>query len=259
LFAAARRGIIVFAMTSSSNHMLHIDRREIGHHGPGNLLAVCWRQWRTERALARRGIHFRSTDPETVVAAYEAMTASEFEAINGRQEWANWRTIPRGLSDHVPDRPLNVVDIGCGVGASTRVLAFYCPIGSQIVAYDVVPGFLEHARRRRYVDRAGGPAKVEFVCQRAGEPFNRLDGDVDLVNSCGVLGHHFDRETVRPILAEISRLLRVGGIALLDDGPRLPADEFVVVMAGFGFESLGRLRASIVAAGGQVVFRKREN
>jgi SAM-dependent methyltransferase len=239
--------------------MLRIDRREIGRLGPGNLLAVCWRQWRTERALARRGIHFRSTDPEAVVAAYEAMTESEFEAINGRQEWANWRTISRGLSGHVPDRPLSVVDIGCGVGASTCVLAFYCPIGSQIVGYDVVPGFVERARRRRYHDRMGRPAEVEFVCLRAGEPFDRADGSVDLVNSCGVLGHHFDRETVRPILDQISRILAIGGIALLDDGPRLPSDVFIALMTEYRFESLGRLRASIFAASGQVVFRKRRN
>src|SRR5688572_28500143 len=103
---------------------LTIGERAIRRHGPGNLLGVCWRQWRTERALARRGIRFRTTDPAAVTAAYAAMSAEEFGAINGRQDWANWRTIPRALSGHVPDRPLRVLDLGCGTGTSTAVLAF---------------------------------------------------------------------------------------------------------------------------------------
>src|SRR5205807_8119278 len=99
---------------------------------------VCWRQWRTERALARRGIHFRATDPQRVAAAYAAMSAAEFDAINGRQDWANWRTIPRALHGHVPLRPLRVLDLGCGTGSSTRVLAFYCPAGSPVIGYALV-------------------------------------------------------------------------------------------------------------------------
>src|SRR5262245_40322368 len=83
---------------------LIIPEREVRRHGPGNILAVCWRQWRGERALARRGVHFRATDPEVVAAAYAAMSDREFEAINGRQDWANWRTIPRCLSGRLPER-----------------------------------------------------------------------------------------------------------------------------------------------------------
>jgi len=117
--------------------MLHIDERDVRRHGPGRLLAVCWRQWRAERALARRGVHFRTTDLAALAAAYAAMSDGEFDAVNGRQDWANWRTIPRSLSGHVPDRPLRVLDLGCGTGGSTRVLAFYCPAGSAITGYKV--------------------------------------------------------------------------------------------------------------------------
>lgn len=107
--------------------MLTITGREIRRHGPGNALGVCWRQWLAERRLARRGIHFRDTNLEAVSAAYGAMSAAEFDAINGRQDWANWRTIPRALSGHVPDRPLRILDLGCGTGSSTQVLAWYAP------------------------------------------------------------------------------------------------------------------------------------
>ena len=42
---------------------LVLAARDVRRHGPGRLLAVCWRQWRAERALARRGVHFRSDYP----------------------------------------------------------------------------------------------------------------------------------------------------------------------------------------------------
>src|SRR5438093_9145319 len=99
--------------------MLEIPEQEIRRHGPGHALAVCWRQWRAERALARRGIQFRATEPAAVAAAYAAMSDEDFAAINARQDWANWRTIPRGLSGHVLDRALRVLDLGCGSGSST--------------------------------------------------------------------------------------------------------------------------------------------
>src|SRR5690349_4762697 len=135
--------------------MLTIAERDIRRHGPGHLLAVCWRQWRAERALARRGVHFRTVDPVAVAAAYAAMSDQEFEAINGRQDWANWRTIPRALSGHVPDRPLRVLDLGCGTGSSTRVLAFYSPAGSHVTGYEIAPDLVTIARRRTYSHRSG--------------------------------------------------------------------------------------------------------
>src|SRR5438046_7659342 len=143
---------------------LLIPESEIRRHGPGHALAVCWRQWRAERALAKRGIRFRDTDPARVAAAYAAMSDADFDAINGPQDWANWRTIPRALSGHVPDRPLRVLDLGCGTGGSTRVLAFYCPPGSHITGYEIADPMLVYARRREYRQRDGKPANVDFVC-----------------------------------------------------------------------------------------------
>ena len=49
--------------------MLILSEKEIRRHRPGHALAVCWRQWRGERRLARRGVHFRATEPEAVAAA----------------------------------------------------------------------------------------------------------------------------------------------------------------------------------------------
>ena len=115
--------------------VLSIDEAEIRKHGPGRLPAVGRRQWRAERRLKGRGIDFRTTDAQAAEAAYAAMTEAEFEAINGRQDWANWRTIPALAPGLLPNRPLRIVDLGCGTGGSTRVLAFYASADSKITAY----------------------------------------------------------------------------------------------------------------------------
>jgi SAM-dependent methyltransferase len=241
--------------------LLVIPRREIRRHGPGRLLAVCWRQWRTERALARRGVRFRATDPAAVAGAYAAMSDREFDAVNGRQDWANWRTIPRALSGHLPDRPLRVADLGCGTGSSTSVLAFYCPEGSRLTGYELVLALVEVARGRPYPHRGGRPALVEFVCQGVTEPLRQPGGapvperTLDLVNASGVVGHHLDPDTVGPLVAELRRVLAPGGVAMLDVGPTLRAAELTRAMTAAGFTRLGRWRSWWLDPTGQVVFR----
>jgi SAM-dependent methyltransferase len=225
------------------------------------LLAVCWRQWRTERTLARRGVHFRTTDIGALGAAYAAMSDREFDAINGRQDWANWRTIPRSLSGHVPDRPLTVLDLGCGTGGSTRVLAFYCPAGSRIIGYELAAPLVEIARRRSYVHRSGQAADVAFCCQGATETLRQPDGSsiaersVDVVNASGVVGHHLDSVTIRPLISELQRVLCDGGVALLDVGPTLSDTALSAVMTATGFARLGYRRSCFLDRTGQVIYR----
>jgi SAM-dependent methyltransferase len=249
------------------NHLerfvLAIADEQARSHRPGHILTICWRQWRTEHALARRGIFFRSTDPAVVAAAYAAMTATEFEAINGPQDWANWRTIPRALHGRLPDRPWRAIDLGCGTGTSTRALAYYSPAGSEVLGYELVAPLLVRARRRRYIHRNGCDARVQFTCQGMTEPFRDNDGhrladhSVDLVNSCGVVGHHLNIISVRPLIEQLSRVLTPGGLALLDDGPTLPAAALVGLLQPAGFELLGRYRSWPLARSGQVAFRRK--
>lgn len=241
---------------------LRLDLQEVARHGPGNLLAVCWRQWRTERALAARGVLFRTTDPAAVEAAYAAMSEEEFESINARQAWANWRTIPRSLDGNLPDRPLRVVDLGCGTGPSTSVLAFCCPPGSTITGYELAEPLTRVARRRPYPGRTGRPAAVDFVCQGVTEPLRDPSGgllpagSVDLANASGVVGHHLTAVTVGPLLAELGRVLAPEGCAALDVGPTLAAAELTALMTSAGFRALGRHSSCFVDRGGQVVFRR---
>jgi len=240
--------------------MLVLPRREIRRNSPGSPLKACWRQWRGERNLRCRGIRFRDTDPKQVADAYAAMTDQEFDAINARQDWANWHTIPRALNGHVPDRPLLVLDLGCGTGSSTRVLAHYCPVGSTIIAYEMVEPLLACARRRSYGHRSGRKANVEFVCQGVTEPFHAPGGvliagkSVDLVNASGIIGHHLDAERVRPLIAEVGRILGDDGTAILDVGPTLPAQELAPLMTAAGFIVLGHYRSWFLDPTGVIAF-----
>lgn len=236
--------------------MLTISERDIAENGPGRIMAVCWRQWRTERNLARRGVRFRATALEQVLAAYAAMSQAEFDAINGPQEWANWRTIPRALSGHVPDQPLRVLDLGCGTGSSTRVLAFYCPAGSRITGYEMAEPILTHARRRRYTHRCGKPASVDFLCQEITHPFPEADASVDLINASGIVGHHLKPETVGPLLDEIKRVLKSDGVAMLDVGPTMRGGALRRIMTDAGFAFLGHYRCWFGDRTGQMVFRR---
>jgi SAM-dependent methyltransferase len=241
---------------------LVISATEIGRHGPGHILAVCWRQWRAERDLARRGIHFRSTDQDQITAAYAAMTPGEFDAINGRQDWANWRTIPRCLSGNVPDIPLRMLDLGCGTGGSTRVLAFHAPAGSHITGYELAEALMAIARGRPYCDRAGQQVRVDFRCQGVTEPWRDIHGDrvadasVDVVNASGVVGHHLDARSIQPLTAELRRILRPEGIAMLDVGPTLGEPQLTRIIEGAGFQKLGHWRSWWLDPTGQVVYQK---
>ncbi|MSQ96858.1 MAG: class I SAM-dependent methyltransferase [Gemmataceae bacterium] len=242
--------------------MLIISEEEIRQSGRGGLLAVLWRQWCTERALARRGIHFRATEIDQVAAGYAAMSQEEFDAVNGRQDWANWRTIPRALNDHVPDEPLRVLDLGCGSGNSTRVLAHYCPRDSRITGYECAEPLLTFARRREYRHRTGARAQVDFVCQGvtqklcgpAGNPIS--GGCVNLINASGVVGHHLNPETFSALLAEIARVLAPSGVAMLDVGPTLPGPVLQSLMAAAHFTFLGHYRSWFGDPTGEMVFRR---
>jgi SAM-dependent methyltransferase len=191
------------------------------------------------------------------------MSRQEFQAINGRQSWANWRTIPRCLSGNVPDRPLRIVDLGCGTGSSTEVLAWYAPPGSHLSGHERSDALVNLARLGQYEHRTSGhPGRVDFVCQDLTEPLREKDGgkvagqSVDVVNSSGVLGHHFNIKTIDPVVRELCRVLRPGGIAMLDIGPTLPERDLTTSLTTMDFRKLGHWRSWRFDPTGQVVYRR---
>jgi SAM-dependent methyltransferase len=226
-----------------------------------HLWVVCWRQWRTERALRARGIDFRTSVPDDVQRSYSAMTPAEFAAINGRQAWANRRTIARSLQGLLPSRGVNALDLGSGIGESTRVLASLLPSDSHVLGIEFAPPLVAVARAFQTGDC--GTCDVRFVVGSIVESFRdevgvRVEAEsVDLVNASGIIGHHLDPPDAESAAEEIRRVLKPRGLASLDVGPRLSAGRLSQLMAPLGFERLRRTRSNPFDRTGQVVFRKR--
>jgi len=222
---------------------------------------ACWKQWRAERSLQRRGVAFRSAADDVVAAGYEAMSADEFDAVNGRQEWANWRVLPALLKGRLPDRPVSAVDLGCGTGASTQALAASCPGGSEILAIERSARLLKRALARDYRFRGGNSGAIQLRQQSIALPWRNNNGsrlanwETDLVVSCGVLGHHFNRWTIAPVLAEIRRVLRPSGLACLDVGPSLSQSELTKSMASIGFHPSADGRSCMLDRNRHVLFQ----
>lgn len=191
------------------------------------------------------------------------MTPAEFAAVNGRQAWANRRTIARSLAGLISDHPILTLDLGCGIGESTRVLASLLPAGSQIVGIEFAEPLVEVAREQRASNALGGGHDIRFVVGSIVETFRDEDGaafadeSVDLVNASGIVGHHLDPPDAESAADEIARVLKPRGLAALDVGPKLSAKQLATLMKDRGFERVRRTRSNPFDRTGQVVFRKR--
>lgn len=232
--------------------------------GGRSLASIVIEQAWTESWLRlRRQVNFRKSENSQATRAYRAMSIREFEGINARQRWANWRTVPRNLSGLMPARPLRALDLCCGVGHSTEVLAAYLPRGSRILGLEFNPSFVKTASRRKYLDREGKPALVSFRAQSVLETFRDEKGrkllasSVDLVNSCGAVGSHFDSDATRRLVSEISRVLRPGGLATIDSGlPGTGLRALSEIFREHGFETVGKARSCLIDPYVQACFRK---
>lgn len=248
---------------------LRIGERAIGAaaaaNGVGyNLPLVAARQAITEtwvRAFRRAG--FRSSENASALAGYLRMNAGEFDGVNARQRWANWRTIPRNLDGLCPDRALAAVDLCCGTGASTAVLAWHLPPGSRILGLEFQPAFVDAARRRAFARSDGAAAEVAFACQSVLETFRDADGapladgSIDLVNSSGAIGCHFPPADTTVLAREVARVLVPGGLALIDTGKSGTSQaEAERIFAALGFTRERASRSCRVDRYRQVCFRK---
>ena len=105
-------------------------------------------------------------------------------------------------------RPPEILDAGCGSGGMTRYLQQF----GRVTGIDLAPEALTLAKQR-------GLARLARSSVGA-IPFR--DGSFDIVTSFDVL-YHLNVNDDRAALAEIHRLLRPGGIALI----RLPAFDWI--------------------------------
>jgi SAM-dependent methyltransferase len=123
-------------------------------------------------------------------------TEEEFYAA-GRSDWEDFA---RHWRHHWPDLGGTVVEIGCGGGRLTHVLA---ETFDRVVALDVSADMLERAR-------AASPGNVELH-QVDGAEVPAADASVDGVFSVHVFQHLEDFAMLAAYLAEVRRVLRPGG------------------------------------------------
>jgi SAM-dependent methyltransferase len=266
--AAVRRGIAHRRAAPAESVLCFSERTIRGvarREGPrGSLAGLCLAQLIRETSLRiGRGVDFRRRRNDEACAAYDAMAVDDFRIVNLRQAWANWRTIPRNLSGVLPARPVFAVDLCCGIGDSSAVLACYCAPGSQVLGLEWCPEFVREARRRAYRNISGGPAQVRFRCQSVLETFRDADDapledeSVDFVNAGGAVGCHFDAPATARLARECRRVVRPGGWALIDAGADGTSPRVLeAIFAEQGFEVRGRARSCALDRFVQLRLRK---
>jgi SAM-dependent methyltransferase len=230
-----------------------------------NIVHLFMKQVLTEgKLIVSRKVNFRKRENHEAIQAYCEMALPEFEGINARQKWANWRTIPKNLDGRIPAHSMRAIDLCCGTGDSTEVLACYLPEGSSILGLEYNPNFVQAAQTREFVDKLGRPVSVQFHTQSVLETFTDshgqrvADASIDLVNSCGAVGSHFDVDATNRLVAEIGRVLKKGGLATIDSGaPGTGKKQLISIFETHGFEVVHSAKSCLLDIFTQVCFRKR--
>ena len=102
-----------------------------------------------------------------------------------------------------------------------------------------------------------GEARLRGEPSQDGQGREIPKASIDLVNSCGAVGHHFRADSTLILAREIARVLKPGGIALIDsgrDGTR--ADDLIRIFTQLGFEAVSYNRSCAVDRFTQFCFRK---
>ena len=232
---------------------------------PGNLPLIALRQWRAERRARRLGSNFRTSHNDDALGAYVAMSPALFAAVNARQAWANWRTIPATLHGRAPCRPLRVLDLACGDGSTCAVLAHHCLPGSRIIGLEFANRLVERANARTYHHADGSVAAVQVMMASILDPFidehghPLADASIDWINCSGALVHHFNPDQLMDIAAECARVLMPGGWAAVDTDGRRRDDAVRRAFRSAGLRSDARVRSCLVDRYPQTCFRKAVN
>jgi SAM-dependent methyltransferase len=106
---------------------------------------------------------------------------------------------------------LGFLDLGCGPGETDRFLEGRV---GRLAGVDVAPGMVQAARRRN--------PWAEYREYATGDPIPYADGSFDVCFAICVF-HHVERDLRIPLVAEMSRVCRPGGlIALFEHNPLNP-------------------------------------
>lgn len=166
-------------------------------------------------------------DRRTDSQAFFGRVAGEWDTV--RNELFGDRFTPAALLSLLP-RHWTVVDLGCGTGNASELLA---PCVAKVLAVDQSPVMLEAARRR-----LADFSNVEFL-EGSLPSLPLADSSAD-ASVCLLVLHHLADPS--PAAAEIARILKPGGTVLLVDMVRHDRAEYRQTM---GHKHLGFSRQSI--------------
>ncbi|MBK8191055.1 MAG: class I SAM-dependent methyltransferase [Vampirovibrionales bacterium] len=155
------------------------------------------------------------SETETVDAFFSRISGDYDAAI--LRAIAPYRDILQTLLDTLPfaaDAPLQIVDLGCGTGNLSRLLAQTFPRASFTLV-DLSPEMLEATARKLQQDNP--QARLTLIH----EDFTRLslpEASQDLIVSSFALHHIPKPEQKKALYAAIARWLRPGGLFRCADG-----------------------------------------
>lgn len=166
------------------------------------------------------------------IAARFAAAAPSYDAHSVAQRHAAQKLAERLVTLALPPRP-RVLEIGCGTGHLTELLAQHLP-GARILATDIAPAMV-HACRARL----GGNPRIGFAVMDGRHP--AAAGPFDLV--CGnLVAQWFD--DLPTALAGLSALLAPGGVLLLSLPGSATFVEWRAAHAAHGLKSGTRILPS---------------
>lgn len=121
--------------------------------------------------------------------------------------WSPYWSLVRMARDQYRDGSQQLLELGCGMGAASMVLA---RVGFQVTGIDI--GQTNIAIARRLAARYAMTERCRFQVM-PGESLAWDDGSFDVVTGMDIL-HHVD---VAAVLAEVRRILRPGGVAIFKE------------------------------------------
>ena len=152
----------------------------------------------------------RALGPHLGVALYDPILA-----VAMRERTFRGRLVAQVLADAPPDRPLDVMELGCGTGTNAIRLA---AAGAHVTGVDADPEILARARRKP------GAEAVEWRSGRVEDP-GVAEASCDRV-VLSLLLHHLPDPAKLMTLRGVRRLLRPGGrVHIADWGP--PGDRLM--------------------------------
>ncbi|MDX2148171.1 MAG: class I SAM-dependent methyltransferase [Planctomycetota bacterium] len=208
--------------------------------------------WIKARGKRIKGQGLIGADSWSVATGFESLSPRDFETYNLPQNWVERRTIPRALNRRVPAHNARVIDLGCGPGFSTRIIAHFAQPSWNILGFDFVAHYIAEASRHAAAgtirNRDNLIIRPTFRVQSITETLATDSGpleasSIDFAVAGGVVGLYLQPPDVATLALELCRVIKPGGYAALDSGPAIPPHRLKHIMLDRGFAFVELIRS----------------